>query len=277
MQIREKQVPYWRNGFRDDTHTPMSEVQQLLKVYGDMYLAAFGESAPIEYARDGKIAKTLLARYKFASLAEWLRAYFASQDDFIRSGGFTFPQFQFNLSKLITATQTEGISRKSLASMRGIYGEPPVRTPIRDAVAFLSVEFRTEVDSPQRRAFERTLDELKEQPEILLRGAQVLVDEAANGRQFYPMPMAHDLKGACAKVIEVLRVEAFVKATAGCEHPSYMEELTLENGSSAFQRCSCYRRGKLAMDAVVKPLALPEWTEPSTFTAPTVGNSEEVA
>lgn len=241
---------------------PVSETKLLVETYDRMYQAQFGNPADINWPRDMKIAKELLGKYSFASLTQWLRAYFASTDDFIRNGGFTFPQFKFNLSKLITASsQGETVSRKSLLSMQGIFGNPPVRTPIRDALAFLAVGFRTEIDAPQRRAFERTLDELKDQPVILLKAAQILVDEAANGRQFYPIPMAHDLKGACAKVIDVLRAEAFVKGTTGCTHHRYLEEFTRPDGTTYFDRCSCYRRGKLAMDAVAKPLGLPERSE----------------
>ena len=250
----------------------MSDVQRLLKVYSDMYLAAFNEAPPIEWARDGKIAKDLLARYSFASLTQYLRSFVTTKDEFIKSGGLTIPQFRFHLSRLIvSASDVESVGNKSLASMRGIYGNPPVRTPIRDAVAFLSVEFRTEVDSPQRRAFERTLDELKEQPAILMQGAQVLVDEASMGRKFYPIPMAHDLKGACQKVIEQLRVEAFTRGTVGCTHPHYLEEITREDGTTILQRCSCYKRGELAREAVAKPLTLPAPKDFERVDAPTEG------
>ena len=235
----------------------MSEVQQLLKTYDEMYHGALGESAPIVWGRDGKLAKELLATYPYAKLAKWLRDFFASTDRFIREGGFTFPSFHYNLGKLIAAESHVQASEKSLRSMAGIFGTPPVRTPIRDALAFLAVEFRTEVDSPQRRSYERVLDDVKDLPDVLMEGAQLLVNQAAAGRKFYPMPMAHDWKAACAKVIEVMRMKAWIDATKHCDHPRYFEELTAEDGTSRLERCSCWKRGKLAMDATCKPLALP--------------------
>lgn len=230
----------------------------LIETYGKMYFAAFHENADINYPRDMALAKDLLKKYSFATLAQYLRAFFDSTDEFIRKTGYTFPMFKQNISKLITdAASVEHLSKKSIYSMVGIYGKPAIPTPIRDALAFLAVEFRAEVDTPQTRTFERTLKELAEQKPILMLGAQLLVDEAANGRQFYPIPKAHDLKGACQKVIEKLRLEAFNKGVTGCDHPHYLEEITREDGSTVLQRCSCYKRGKLAMEAIAKPLALP--------------------
>lgn len=233
-----------------------SDAKALVEMHSKLYAEQFGEPPDVSWPRDMKIATGLLALYPFAKLAEWLRAFFASTDDFIRNSGYTFPQFKFNLSKLITE-QAAHISQKSWRTVTGIFGHPPERTPIRDAVYFLSTSFRTEIDMPQTRSYERALAELKDKPEILLEAAELLVNEAANGRQFYPIPKPSDLKGACAKVIEGMRVKAFQEGAVGCTHSSYLEELTRPDGTTYFQRCSCYQRGKLLSDAVAKPFALP--------------------
>jgi hypothetical protein len=239
-----------------------SETKLLVETYAKMYKEAFFEDPPIEWPRDMKIAKDLLGKYSFAALAQWLRAFFVSTDDFIRTSGYTLPQFRFNLSKLIAASaQTESVSKKSLASMAGIFGTPAVRTPIRDAVAFLAVEFRTEVDAPQRRAFERTLAELAKQPEILLAGAERLVNEAAKGRQFYPMPLAHDLKGACAKIIAAKHAEAARLHLADCDHSSHYIEEPDRAGILRAKRCPCWVRYETAKQLIGQPLSLPSHEE----------------
>jgi hypothetical protein len=115
-----------------------------------------------------------------------------------------------------------------------------------------------DIEAPQTRSYERTLEELKDQPEILMRAVELLIDEHAAGRQFYPHPKASDLKGACAKVIEVLRLRAFCDAAGVCDHsPKFFEEITREDGSTELRRCSHWKIGKQAMEQIAKPLSLP--------------------
>lgn len=132
--------------------------------------------------------------------------------------------------------------------------------PVEAGLALLTSTFRAELDSYQVRAYQRALKGLP--ADVVLPACDRLIDEAAAGRQFFPMPTAPQWKEACAKIIEAKRKEAFRLGTAGCEHPSFMEEYQDERGVSWTRRCACYQRGKLAMAAVGEPLALPSWTEP---------------
>lgn len=229
-----------------------------MDLYARTYLERFQENAPVMWPRDMAIAQKLLKTYPFAKLAGWLREFFDSTDKQILEGGRTFPQFQYHLSKLITASQAQ--SSKTVKMLKGIYyDQDQTRTPIRDALALIAVSFRADIEAPQTRSYERALKDLQDQPEILQQAAELLIDEAANGRQFYPLPKPADVKGACAKVIEVLRLKAFCDAAGVCDHqPKFWEEQPREGGRTAFVRCSHWKIGKQAMEAVAKPLALPE-------------------
>lgn len=232
-----------------------SETKMLVELYGRHYLERFREPATILWPRDMGVSAKLLKIHPFAKLAQWVREFIWSDDKQIAEGGRSFPQFQYHLSRIITASSHS----RTVKLLKGIYYDAEqTRSPIRDCVALLSVNFRADMEAPQTRSYERALRELAEQPEILMQAAELLIDEAANGRQFYPVPKPSDVKGACAKVIEVLRLEAFTKGTTGCTHPRYLEEITREDGSTVLQRCSCWKRGKQAMEAVAQPLALPE-------------------
>lgn len=128
---------------------------------------------------------------------------------------------------------------------------PSTASPVKDMLALFVATFGGEVDTWQVRAYERAL---KDQPrDVLLAAADLLIDEAAGGRKFYPMPTAPDVKGACAKVIEVWRLRAFLQAASVCDHaPKYWEEI-----DGKFQRCSHWKLGRMAMEQVGQPLALP--------------------
>lgn len=235
----------------------------LVDTYGTHYQEKFHEAAPILWPRDMAIAAKLLKQYVFAKLSEWVRAFIWSEDRQIVEGGKTFPQFQYHLSKIITASH-QGHS-KTVKLLKGIYYDEQ-RTPVRDAVAFLAVSFnKMDMEPPQTRSYERALVELADRGDLLQKAVELLIDEAANGRQFYPMPKPSDLKGACAKVIEVMRLKAFADAAHVCDHqPRFFEEVTREDGSTELRRCSHYRAGKLAMEAV-KKLALPASSEFGSF------------
>jgi hypothetical protein len=228
----------------------------LVDLYGKLYLDRFQEPATILWPRDMGIAKKLLGIHPFAKLAQWVREFIESDDKQITEGGRTFPQFQYHLSRIITRSSTS----RTVKLLKGIYYDAEqTRTPIRDAVAFLAVNFqKMDMEAPTTRSYERALKDMAAEPEILQKAVELLIDEAANGRQFYPIPKPADLKGACAKVIEVLRLKAFCDAAGVCDHsPRFFEEITREDGSTELRRCSHWKIGKQAMEQIAKPLSLP--------------------
>jgi hypothetical protein len=237
--------------------TPVNETKMLVELYAKHYQERFDEPATVLWPRDLGISAKLLKIHPFAKLAQWCREFIWSDDKQIAEGGRTFPQFQYHLSRIITASSAS----KSIKLLKGIYYDEQ-RTPIRDALALLSVSFRADMEPPQTRSYERALMAVKDRPELLQKAAELLIDEAANGRQFYPVPKPSDLKGACAKVIEVQRLKAFADAACVCDHqPKFFEEITRGDGSTYLQRCSHWKIGKAAMDAIGQPLALPAHSE----------------
>ena len=132
--------------------------------------------------------------------------------------------------------------------------------PIEAGLALLMATFRSELDSYQVRAYQRALKDLP--ADVVLPACDRLIDEAAAGRKFFPMPTAPEWKQACAVVIEFKRREAFKLGTAGCDHPSFMESYKDEHGVEWTRRCQCYQRGKQLMAAAGQSLALPAWNEP---------------
>jgi hypothetical protein len=132
--------------------------------------------------------------------------------------------------------------------------------PVEAGLALLVSTFRAEIDSYQVRAYKRALVGLD--AETVLAAADRLIDQAANGRKFYPLPTAPEWKQACAVVIEGKRQAAFRLGIGGCDHPAFMEEYQDERGITWTRRCACYQRGKQLMEAAGQPLALPSYTEP---------------
>lgn len=131
--------------------------------------------------------------------------------------------------------------------------------PVRDMLALLSSTFGGELDSYQVRAYDRALVGLP--ADVLLEAADSLIDAAAGGRKFYPMPTAPDVKGAAAEVIGRRRRAAFARAVSGCDHPRQFEPVIDREGVTRYQRCGCWKRGQLAMEAAGQPLALPAHEE----------------
>jgi hypothetical protein len=220
------------------------------------YLERFGEPYPVLWPRDMSLSAKMLKTQPYAKLAQWNREFIQSDDKQISEGGYSFPQFSYHLSRIITRSSAS----KTVKLLRGVYYDAEqTRTPIRDAVAFLAVNFqKMDMEAPTTRSYERALKDLAEQPAILQQAVELLIDEAANGRQFYPIPKPADLKGACAKVIEVLRLKAFVDAAGVCDHqPKFFEEITRADGSTELKRCSHWRIGKAEMEKIAKPLELP--------------------
>lgn len=127
-------------------------------------------------------------------------------------------------------------------------------SPVQSLLMLFVSTFGGEVDSYIRRAYERALDGVP--ADVILAAADRLINEAAAGRKFYPMPTAPDVKGACAAVVAQKRQRAFLDAVKHCDHPQHFEEIT-EGGVTRYARCSCWRRGQLAMDAAGQALALP--------------------
>ena len=128
-------------------------------------------------------------------------------------------------------------------------------TPVQAGLAYLVSTFRAEVDSWQVRAYTKALAGID--AETVMAAAEHLIDQAAAGRKFYPLPTAPEWKAACATVIKTKRENAFRLGTAGCDHPSFMESYRDDAGVEWTRRCACYERGKQLQAAAGKPLALP--------------------
>jgi len=127
--------------------------------------------------------------------------------------------------------------------------------PIEAGLALLMATFRAELDTYQVRAYQRALQDLP--ADVVLPACDHLIDQAAAGRKFYPLPTAPEWKQACAVIIDGKRQAAFRLGLGGCDHPSFMESYQDENGVEWTRRCQCYLRGKQLMAAAGKPLALP--------------------
>lgn len=130
---------------------------------------------------------------------------------------------------------------------------------VKAGLALLSATFRAELDAWQVRAYQRALKGVP--ADVLLVAADRLIDQAASGRKFFPLPTAPDWKGACAVILEERRRAAFLMGLEGCDHSSQFEEFTDKYGVIRMRRCACYQRGQALM-AAVGALALPSYTEP---------------
>lgn len=131
-------------------------------------------------------------------------------------------------------------------------------SPVQAGLAYLVSTFRAEVDSWQVRAYTKALAGID--AETVMAAAESLIDQAAAGRKFFPLPTAPEWKAACAAVIKTKRQDAFRLGTAGCDHPSFMESYQDDQGLQWTRRCACYERGKQWMAAAGQPLALPPVT-----------------
>ncbi len=140
-----------------------------------------------------------------------------------------------------------------------------VNTPLLQALEFLCQTFGYEMDSWERKAYERTLAGLS--AEVLTQGAQRLVDQAAAGRKFYPVP-----KAPCVKVQTQLRLAAYRDSLPIlcpiCEHEKSYEgarfKTVIENGVERLTQCDCRTAALDAADRVGQPLALPASREDLT-------------
>ena len=126
---------------------------------------------------------------------------------------------------------------------------------VEAGLALLVSTFRADLDSYQVRAYKRALAGID--GETVLAAADHLIDQAAGGRKFYPLPSAPEWKQACASVIDTKRKAAFQIGIGGCDHPSFLEEYQDERGVWWTRRCGCYQRGKQLMESAGQALALP--------------------
>lgn len=122
-------------------------------------------------------------------------------------------------------------------------GAKAVNTPLLQGLEFLCQNFGYEMDAWERRAYERTLKDID--GGVLGEAAQMLVDEAAAGRKFYPMPKAPDWKAACAKVITKRQAAARLFHLADCPHSSQWID-----GPNGVERCPCWKRLQDALKTI---------------------------
>ena len=134
-------------------------------------------------------------------------------------------------------------------------GANEINTPLLQGLEFLCQTFGCEIDSWERRAYERTLKGIS--GEILAEAAQVLVDEAAAGRKFYPVPKAPDWKAACSKVLNAKRKAAQLELLKNCPHLTGHWREVVVNGVTRMARCECWEAGEAAANRIGAPLELP--------------------
>lgn len=120
----------------------------------------------------------------------------------------------------------------------------------RNAMARMVMNFNGEMDAPMRRSYARTLDGIA--APVIEEALDLLIDEVAAGRKFFPMPTPADLKAACSKVMAAKRKAAAALHLEGCDHSSHFIEVDGKN-----TRCPCWIRAQQAMEAVGQAIALP--------------------
>lgn len=140
-----------------------------------------------------------------------------------------------------------------------------INTPILQGLEFLCQTFGYEMDPWERKAYERTLKDID--GGVIGEAAQLLVDQAAAGKKFYPMPKAPDWKAACVTVIAKRLKAAKEFHLADCTHSS---QWIYNPETHADERCPCYVRMMAAADAIGR-LSLPT-PEPSREDAMEIGS-----
>lgn len=128
-----------------------------------------------------------------------------------------------------------------------------INNPVRQGLEFLCQTFGHEMDSWERAAYERTLKEVP--ASVIAEAAQLLVDQAAGGRKFYPIPKAPDWKAAAATVITRRQKAARALHLADCDHSSQW----IDDGKGGLERCPCWKRMQHAIEHIGS-LALPPAT-----------------
>lgn len=126
---------------------------------------------------------------------------------------------------------------------------------IKSLALFLGATFRADIDALQLRAYARALDGIAD--DVLLAAGEKLVDEAASGKRFFPVPTPADVKRQAAAVLAERRKAAAARALADCQHDSGWTSFTDVDGVERVKRCDCWRAAQAAMNAVGQPIALP--------------------
>jgi hypothetical protein len=139
-----------------------------------------------------------------------------------------------------------------------------INTPLLQGLEFLCQTFGCELDAWERKAYERTLKGIN--GGVLAEAAQLLVDEAAAGRKFYPVPKAPDWKAACAKVIAKRQHAARMLHLADCDHSSQW----IENEKGQLERCPCWNRLQYALTTIGAIALPPAPGEPVVFEMPPI-------
>src|SRR5688572_8609114 len=135
-------------------------------------------------------------------------------------------------------------------AIRSAKNREELNTAVRQGLEFLCQTFGHEMDAWERAAYERTLKGIN--PSVLTEAAQLLVDQAAGGKKFYPIPKAPDWKAACATVITNRQKAARQLHLADCDHSSQW----IENEQGQLVRCPCWQRMQAALTEI-GTLALP--------------------
>jgi hypothetical protein len=127
----------------------------------------------------------------------------------------------------------------------GIAADEIVASPILQGLEFLCQTFGYEMDSWERKAYERTLKGIN--GAVVIEAAQLLVDQASGGRKFYPIPKAPDWKGACSTVIAKRLAAAKALHLGSCDHSS---QFIFNADTRRDERCPCWTRMMTAVEEI---------------------------
>lgn len=126
---------------------------------------------------------------------------------------------------------------------------------VKALALYLGSTFRADIDSLQLRAYQRALEGIPN--DVLLEAADRLVNAAAGGQRFFPVPTAPDVKRHAAAVLASRRAAAAKRALAVCQHDGGWTPVVDAEGVERLRRCPCWRAAQDAMAAVGQPIALP--------------------
>jgi hypothetical protein len=132
---------------------------------------------------------------------------------------------------------------------------------LKAGLALLATTFRAELDSPQVRTYQRALKGYD--GDVVLAAADALIQQAAQGRTFYPLPTPPDWVGACEAVVADRRRRVVRAHLEHCDHAGHW----LDEGGRV-RRCPCWETAMQAGKALgaareaVQPVALPSWHHP---------------
>jgi len=102
---------------------PDSDIRRFLLLYRDLFAhySPRGEMPYIVWEKDGKLVQRLLKQYSYDRLAELLKAFFASQDAWVRKCGYALTCFPTLLPALLMAEDAEDKVKDRL---------PKINTPV---------------------------------------------------------------------------------------------------------------------------------------------------